>query len=296
MTEDEKNSIFIQKNTEQLNAFDKRIHKLEINWKVLIILAAILIPTSGWVGIQLINLVNRKVGLEKELIDIQEKLKPIEKQYNLLVEKIKKDLNALEKEYKINITDKIENEKKRIAKIIENNENEIREIRERMKYDAATSIEDSLEAYIESLKIPLGSIIAWHNIGNKSKPPQGWVECNGQKLKGNQYIDSPFYNKIIPNLNIGNGNGRYLRGTTGKSGLFQNATLHPYIFPAGLNQLKYPNSHLPIRNPDSKKCNQENSRMIFFSIEGPELEKAQTYYYSSRPISMTVVWIIKVTH
>ena len=162
---------------------------------------------------------------------------------------------------------------------------------------AKTYIDNQIIAFMYA---PIGSIIGWHKAGPGGIPspalPDKWVECNGQKLKGNQYLGSPFYNKIIPNLNIGNGNGRYLRGTTGKSGIFQNATLHPYIFPAGLNQLKYPNSHLPIRNPDSKKCNQENSRMIFFSIKGPELEKAQTYYYSSRPISMTVVWIIKVTH
>ncbi len=55
--------------------------------------------------------------------------------------------------------------------------------------------------------VPIGSVIAWHkSLTGTPSLPDGWVECNGQTLSD---ADSPYNGQLMPNLN---GEGRFLRG------------------------------------------------------------------------------------
>jgi hypothetical protein len=48
--------------------------------------------------------------------------------------------------------------------------------------------------------------------------PWGWVECNGQVLSD---VQSILNGQTIPNMNTGSGTGRFVRGTTGATGVTQ---------------------------------------------------------------------------
>lgn len=68
---------------------------------------------------------------------------------------------------------------------------------------------------------PVGGFGFWHKTLMASlgySLPFGWVECNGQTLSDTQSI---LNGQVIPNLNVGNGTGRFLRGTTGTTGVAQ---------------------------------------------------------------------------
>lgn len=71
-------------------------------------------------------------------------------------------------------------------------------------------------------QVPIGTALMWHktlmaSVGVSSLP-WGYVECNGQVLADS---DSVLNGLTIPNLNVGNGLGRFVRGTTGDSGVTQ---------------------------------------------------------------------------
>lgn len=161
--------------------------------------------------------------------------------------------------------------------------------------------------------VPVGIIVAWH----KSFPntPQtlqnGWVECNGQELTYKGYEASLYYGQRISNLNdntkeslsIYNG-GRFLRGGM-KSGEMQEGTKHLWIKSQRVGE-KQREQYFYF--PCSRSSSDEDSDGTFSSKtseRGKETKKVHLIGYktdgsidggmrASRPVNMTVVWIMKI--
>ncbi|MBN2452360.1 MAG: tail fiber protein [Lentisphaeria bacterium] len=169
--------------------------------------------------------------------------------------------------------------------------------------------------------VPIGSIIPWH----KSLPgmpalPDGWVECNGQTLDDG---GSPLDGQTIPNLN---GQGRFLRGGT-TSGTFEADAMqkhghlpgeinigpsgdhkHPYTtwsadtgnYCIGINNFDVdPRTNCPDLNY-VRGATHTHPKGSFQGHTGiptkaedsdPEAPRVDT---ETRPINMSVVWIMRV--
>ncbi len=133
---------------------------------------------------------------------------------------------------------------------------------------------------------PLGTIIAWHkNLSGTPAIPEGWVECNGQVLSDS---DSPFDGQVIPNLN---GDARFLRGGT-TSGTLQEDAFQGHRH--ATSDLLYGFEQIPgatlSTNPFSTRFNHPNILdPIDDGVNGPPRTADET-----RPINMSVVWIMKV--
>ena len=157
-------------------------------------------------------------------------------------------------------------------------------------------------------KLPVGSIIAWHTNDSKGgQLPVGWVECNGQKITD---AESVFKESTIPRLNEPKGMGRYLRGTTEKTGVTQASTKHPYVWGTGTptqglpssHNLYYPSVRQPVENADyihrTPKTQQDwkvssvNGKVITGGNDPTKGHAEQ--YYTSRPNSVTVRWIMRI--
>lgn len=107
---------------------------------------------------------------------------------------------------------------------------------------------------------PIGSIIAWHKNPNledssaviASKPPDGWLECDG---KSKIPEDSDLFKlgvRTTPNLNKADGyvGGRFLRGGEA-SGIRKDCSLHYYQTSyEGVSANTIPNLTPWITNPD----------------------------------------------
>lgn len=154
-------------------------------------------------------------------------------------------------------------------------------------------------------QLPIGSIIALHS--QNGDLPSGWVECNGQKLVD---VNSTLNDTVIPNLNGSDGDGRYLRGTTGTTGVLQNPTKHPYVWATGNSKVGEPSSH-NLYYP-SVKQSVEDADYVYHTPKAYRDWKVSTVtgrtitggddpakghdeqYFYSRPSSMTVRWIMRV--
>jgi len=140
--------------------------------------------------------------------------------------------------------------------------------------------------------VPIGSIIAWNkNMSGTPALPAEWVECNGQVLSD---AESPLNGQTIPNLNSGANStfgtttnvGRYLRGST-SSGSYQSDVL--------------PNFQIEQSSTD-QGANGGTSNNGSTADYSPWMNN----YYSNdsfrwryidrevRPLSYTIVWIMKV--
>lgn len=139
---------------------------------------------------------------------------------------------------------------------------------------------------------PVGSIVAWHKtLMGGGAPPSGWVECNGQTLSD---AASPLNGQVIPNLNSGGNStyggttnaGRFLRGST-SSGSFQQDILPSLdIDQSSSNQ----GSNGGATN-DGSTANYSGWMKNYY------LDDSFRWRYIDRevrPLSFTVVWIMKV--
>ena len=167
--------------------------------------------------------------------------------------------------------------------------------------------------------LPLGSIIAWHRDlleqGALSLPP-GWVECNGQTLDD---PESRFHGSIIPNLNLvdqsdlleGREGGAFLRGAP-RSGELQQDELQTHTHQdrghrhfrnaehaaelAWRNVSPEPGAHgVPGPGPD-RFFNLNQVESATANLAGPTAfgAGAARHGAETRPVNMSVIWIMKV--
>lgn len=127
--------------------------------------------------------------------------------------------------------------------------------------------------------LPVGTIIAWYNYTG-TYLPANWVKCNGGVVSDS---DSPINGKAIPNLN---GEKRFLRGGSTAGALEADelkSHTHQVIssWPSG-NATEWhvvANWSDPGEGPTS-------------DMDGPSL--TDTGGTETRPINMTVIWIMKI--
>lgn len=139
---------------------------------------------------------------------------------------------------------------------------------------------------IVGVEPPIGSIVAWHKKLCTSALPDGWVACNGPISP-----TDPEYDKtakidlsLIPDLN---GDGRFLRGGTA-SGSLQQATgiaMQPNRHVVGAGALL-------VIDEDGRESRSPASLKGIHQPNGDD--KAALEYGQTRPINMSVVWIIRV--
>ena len=138
---------------------------------------------------------------------------------------------------------------------------------------------------------PVGTILAWHkNLGPGTlELPAGWLECDGQLVSD---AASPFNGQNLPDLN---GQRRFLRGST-TSGLLENSQFaqhthrnniimrygHPtwIDLSSGFHDMGSPFGGTAALNNAAPGGNAN----VGFAGSGTE----------TRPINMSVVWIIRV--
>ncbi|MCP4541742.1 MAG: tail fiber protein [Chloroflexi bacterium] len=148
--------------------------------------------------------------------------------------------------------------------------------------DAANAVNaDTLDGYHATVFPPIGSIIAWHkSFTNTPSLPAGWVECDGTVLND---PDSLYNGQMIPDLNsdvggVGDG-GRFLRGNA-NSGIFQ------------IDELK---SHDHFMGTSAGTDPGPSSTVRMYYVPPPSaLKTSLTGGTESRPINMSVVWIMRV--
>ena len=154
--------------------------------------------------------------------------------------------------------------------------------------------------------VPVGTILPWHkNVVAPPLPvPTGWVECSGGTVD-DPY--SPIQGASIPNLNDtslaaspieGYGGGGFLRGST-TSGVFQAATQHNFI--TGHEGASTPNIYAGKTGtgwtvPDADKALRTDYGVNNVAGAGNiyPVSKGVPAKFASRPVNMSVVWIMKV--
>jgi|GEM_PF-3103831 len=176
----------------------------------------------------------------------------------------------------------------------------ISELLEQLKSNDAVELLAGVDSRLEKVNLPIGTILPWHkHLESKtgqplSNPPLGWVECNGrvnlESLSDEQreYLSDCVVDlNKIPDLNDG---GRFLRGGM-KSGVHQDASAivdeaNRYVPGDGMHIMKDDGvddtvlSGFPL-----------NYSHIFAKGED---SRPQIKYRKTRPINMSVVWIIRV--
>lgn len=145
---------------------------------------------------------------------------------------------------------------------------------------------------------PVGTILAWHKslAGTPSLPGTGeWVECNGQTLADAQ---SPYNGGVIPNLN-GNAGGADSPGQTAKVAMFLRGGLtsgigqqdafqgHWHYGPSRYGASPWNDGAL--QSVDASGTIILSGNPISDGTNGTPRTASET-----RPVNMSVVWIIKV--
>jgi len=138
--------------------------------------------------------------------------------------------------------------------------------------------------------MPIGSIIAWHkDLNGVPDLSDGWVECNGGILND---PDSPLNGQTIPNLN---GEGRFLRGSD-TSGVLQadafQGHLHNWT-------TRVASDGAGSGSVASGLEYTTGSMRDYFGAIGDSIATLGSYgaprvANETRPINMSVVWIIRV--
>ena len=123
--------------------------------------------------------------------------------------------------------------------------------------------------------IPIGSIQAWHkNLTGTPNLSSDWVQCDGQTLNDSK---SPYNGQVIPDLN---GQARFLRGAS----------------VSGTDQAEDFKSHSHGITRDL--VGSSGSTVEFAANEGiSNFNPSTTEAFGgteTRPINMSVVWIIKI--
>ena len=148
--------------------------------------------------------------------------------------------------------------------------------------------------------LPIGSIIGWHRDLNPDYIPllpAGWVECNGQTIDD---PESPFHGLQIPNLN---GEGRFLRGAE-TSGELQEDQMQSHKH----DDLGHDHDAKRFGEMQNRAMNDGPYTLADWYKGEPLKASAQLtnpvestagpvrHGDETRPINMSVIWIMKVKH
>lgn len=189
----------------------------------------------------------------------------------------------------------IERARERIKELRENFETDLGELEGLVK-DIA--VDPRFLGFVETQMtlnaLPIGSIVAWHpqllGLPKNAKPPEGWVRCDGGKISGGDLagVNSPNLND--PNKDgiiKGYRGGAFLRGGT-TSGVPKHATEIPRISGEKENNVIALET---IQNEDRIRIlgNKYSSSWKSF----PENPGGDSMY-ATRPVNMSVVWIMRV--
>ncbi|MCE5217807.1 hypothetical protein LLH03_12355 [bacterium] len=135
------------------------------------------------------------------------------------------------------------------------------------------------------MSVPIGTIVAWHkNLTGCPALPAGWVECNGGTLDN---PDSPYHGQTIPNLN---GDKRFLRGSTVSGDLQQDAMQGHY------HANKY--QGISVSGSGTIVSIQTGAGVSNTTVQSPVTDGTNgtpRVANETRPINMSVVWILKVS-
>ncbi len=145
--------------------------------------------------------------------------------------------------------------------------------------------------------VPIGTIMAWHkSLAGTPALPEGWVECNGQVLND---AGSPYNGQTMPDLNNTpsggyTGGGRFLRGGT-VSGVMQGAThaMTMTTHGGGAPYMYLPSSAAGAPGTDADASFPPIGTFMTFGA----LNYVNGWTgggYGSRPVNMSVVWIMRV--
>lgn len=147
------------------------------------------------------------------------------------------------------------------------------------------------QPFIQPTEIPVGSILAWHKdiISPALTLPDGWLECNGQACNDPQSI---FYGTNLPNLNTAPAgyNGAYFLRGGSTSGTLQSATV---VFDRNTGSrivLTSEENGTRVYNSDGTFTQTVNLNYIASSLTS---DGSVNQYEATRPLNMSVVWIIK---
>lgn len=136
---------------------------------------------------------------------------------------------------------------------------------------------------------PIGTILAWHkSFTNTPALSDGWVECNGQTLSD---ATSVYDGQVIPDLN---GDARFLRGSaTSGTEQAEDFKSHTHIQDAHTHGL----TNTPrIRTSEmAAGGNAGAERGLETTIDSTTAINQNTGGAETRPINMSVVWIMRVT-
>ena len=138
--------------------------------------------------------------------------------------------------------------------------------------------------------VPIGSIVAWHK-GLTGVPdlPDGWVECNGDTLNDS---DSPLNGQTIPDLN---GEGRFLRGSS-TSGVSQDDAFQGHLHNWQTHVARDGSGGGAV---SSGSYDSTQSIRGYFGAASDSIATLGSYgtprvANETRPINMSVVWIMRV--
>ncbi|MEK6676276.1 MAG: hypothetical protein AABZ47_11565 [Planctomycetota bacterium] len=158
-----------------------------------------------------------------------------------------------------------------------------------------------MQREIEAGKLPIGSISAWHKDLNGVPKflPDGWIECtqNEDRTAVINVPGSPLNGIKVPDLNQTpvngyQGGGRFLRGGT-SSGVFQDATAHVLntFLERGFGGSGASDEALLTFNHDGAISRSFTRFGMARTIIEPNYPQGFGY---SRPVNMSVVWIMRV--
>ena len=149
----------------------------------------------------------------------------------------------------------------------------------------AGHVEEFRDVY-ESKMVPIGAIVAWYKTEANRRGierPSGWIECSGGTVKS-----GPLKGMAIPNLN---GERRFLRGGT-TSG-------DPEVASVGKHQHEVDIARAGGTGFTAHNNGQgfgENRGLFYWchSNHGALHTKDNTTHDDTRPINMSVVWIMRI--
>jgi len=163
--------------------------------------------------------------------------------------------------------------------------------------DGSATVNGTVQASAGFGYVPVGTILPFYKLGATATTftlPTGWVACNGQEValaagSEGDLLDNVSDGKIVlPNLNLQKG-GLFLRGGN-TAGVAQDDAFkqHTHIAPYGASYLVYP-AYGGNHAEQDQVANPHDYSSVSSETGGSATAKTET-----RPVNMSVIWIIRV--